>query len=783
MIMQTLFLTLIYILYMLNPFLAFFLLSIMFIYILCNKYENFLEKILRCLIISLPVYGISVFGDNFNHIISFSYIFILIYTGYIFLYLIRCDVNKVKRFMLCALCFTIILTPSNLFFTNDVYIGILRIIQTDIVVLPVLLTYYAKEKIEIRKNISIDVEFLFNCVIKANVFCIFFQFIMYKCFEMNFGYIYIYINRIIYNGLCNAASVPGILIGVGIITNYYYIINKKFDFFKLIDITIFLLGIMINTSRTGIVGIIIVCLVITVRKIYYKLKNNNNLKNKILLISLFVVFCLITFAYVLLVSKTSRNELSSIFSLNGRMETYIYGIKKIFSSFFTFVFGNGLDVQIYKDGTIPHNIIIESFMEIGFIGVIFLIYMYWKVIKSIKNEVGRMLCLNILICCMLITGFLSIPMYTIIFIYSLLTDQVEKNKNVITKRILQYIPAYNVGGIETLMYNILSDGKNCYKYDLLVEVDLDESIKQKLNRSNINIIRINNFVNENPFLHFIQVRKIIKYNDYDIVHSHEIPTRIAVLYYAKKYNVERRILHSHSVKFERPSIIKNITARINIENANIYVACSEESSKIFKSRKCNVIYNGINPIKFEYNKKKANIIRKKYNISADTFVIIQIGRISKVKNFDFMLDVVNSLDIKYKFFIVGDGEQKSQILYKIKKYKLQNNVIMVGNVSNVEDYLSAANLYVMPSLFEGFAIGAVEAQANGIDVILSNFIPKLIKITNNVYIESLNKQRWKNLIVKLSQKDNYDRYSNVKIIAKSNFTIDKFKENIYKLYN
>ncbi len=151
-----------------------------------------------------------------------------------------------------------------------------------------------------------------------------------------------------------------------------------------------------------------------------------------------------------------------------------------------------------------------------------------------------------------------------------------------------------------------------------------------------------------------------------------------------------------------------------------------------------------------------------------------------------MIDVYEKINGDTKYFIIGDGNQKDILKKIIKQKNINDKVIMTGNVSNVEDYLSAADLYVMPSLSEGFAIGAIEAQANGLSAIVSNTIPNSIKKTDKIWFEPLEPEKWIKRINKLKDEEKNeemnDRNQYVKYIEKSNYNINYFKKKIYKLY-
>lgn len=98
-------------------------------------------------------------------------------------------------------------------------------------------------------------------------------------------------------------------------------------------------------------------------------------------------------------------------------------------------------------------------------------------------------------------------------------------------------------------------------------------------------------------------------------------------------------------------------------------------------------------------------------------IIISAGRLSKDKGFDILIDVAKDVLEKkpdWKWLIAGEGEERELIEKKIKEYKLENKVILCGNVSNINDYYKKSALYVLTSRYEGFGLVLIEAKAYGL---------------------------------------------------------------------
>lgn len=246
------------------------------------------------------------------------------------------------------------------------------------------------------------------------------------------------------------------------------------------------------------------------------------------------------------------------------------------------------------------------------------------------------------------------------------------------------------------------------------------------------------------------LKAILRDGKYDVVHIHSGSISVLSLAAraAKKMGVNKVIVHSHA-----DGISKNLKYRIsriiNSYNMNnypdVYCACSlragewKFSKRIVKNQLI-IIKNGIDVDRFSFNKTIRDRIRMDYQIETNEILIGQVGRLSVQKNHLFTLKMFKELHLQanqYKLMFVGDGELRNEIEAFITDNGLDDYVILVGSVNNVQDYLSAMDVFVFPSLYEGFGIVAIEAEATGLPVIAANQLPKDMNVTGKVIFESL----------------------------------------------
>lgn len=161
--------------------------------------------------------------------------------------------------------------------------------------------------------------------------------------------------------------------------------------------------------------------------------------------------------------------------------------------------------------------------------------------------------------------------------------------------------------------------------------------------------------------------------------------------------------------------------------SNRRCGCSEIAMDfLFKKRWKNdlhskVVYNGIdfsaysNYLDLQVKKKELGI-SKRWNVCT-------VGRMTYQKNSFFIVEIMKSLlNIRKDcdFIWVGTGELKDEIQNKIEEYGIEDNVHLLGVREDVPDILRSCDIFLLPSIFEGLAIVLIEAQAAGLQCVVSN---------------------------------------------------------------
>ena len=289
-----------------------------------------------------------------------------------------------------------------------------------------------------------------------------------------------------------------------------------------------------------------------------------------------------------------------------------------------------------------------------------------------------------------------------------------------------------------------------------------------------------------PFRHFIN------HHSYDVVHIHSgaIGSLAVMAAEAKKAGIRKVIVHSHN-NGERLTVkrrmIRRLAAMIMAKSADVYCACSRAAAAwMFEpeyAKNAIIINNGIDVERFAFQPEIRQRMRKKLGLEG-RYVIGNVGRLSKQKNHLFLLRIFEKVlekDASSRLLLVGDGEEREIIQKQIDAGGLSDFVICTGAVDDVEFYLQAMDVFVFPSLFEGFGIAALEAEAAGLPVIASDVVPRDVKVAEAVCFLSLeeNASAWADVILRYR---NTKRTDNRENLVEAGYSIQHTAEQMRKLY-
>ena len=163
-------------------------------------------------------------------------------------------------------------------------------------------------------------------------------------------------------------------------------------------------------------------------------------------------------------------------------------------------------------------------------------------------------------------------------------------------------------------------------------------------------------------------------------------------------------------------------------------------SKMYADGKVHILHNAVDLDYYKYSKEERNRIRKEFHIAPDVKILGHIGRFMQQKNHLFLLDIfreVYKIDKNTVLLLVGDGELKESVERKAAELGLLDSVIFAGIRKDIPALLSAMDVFVFPSFYEGMPNTVIEAQATGLPCVIADTITADVKLISSVKFLSL----------------------------------------------
>ena len=314
----------------------------------------------------------------------------------------------------------------------------------------------------------------------------------------------------------------------------------------------------------------------------------------------------------------------------------------------------------------------------------------------------------------------------------------------------------NKGGVESYIANLCGQLPDDYEVIYrLPHMELD-GVNWDCPPNRHNYIRYwkfwTRFFKENHF-------DVLYYNTCDIV-------SIDMLRFAKAAKIPVRIIHSHNTDNQvKMTAFHRLTERINRSELHCYAthlfACSKAAGNwMFGNRRFTVIKNGISLKKYAFSVASRMSCRAEIKSNAAT-IIGCVGRLDPQKNPLFAVEIARQLcllDSSVHVAFIGDGELRTQVADAIENAHLTERVHLLGARDDVNQWYSAFDCLMMPSLFEGLPFVLVEAQAAGLSCVVSTEVSLDANITGLVEYVPLSEsaREWAQIILHAGQKPRHD---------------------------
>lgn len=307
----------------------------------------------------------------------------------------------------------------------------------------------------------------------------------------------------------------------------------------------------------------------------------------------------------------------------------------------------------------------------------------------------------------------------------------------------------NAGGTETLIMELLRHKSNRVNYILLIHYQnviqkgiYDDEIKSL----GIKILYIPSVGTVGISAYCKKFHDIIStLGKIDVVHSNLNANGGIICMAAKQCGIPNRICHCHAEIRFRGSFLQNLKEEVSLQVLRLFVnkysnncwACSLPAWRrlFYPWKQKIVIPNMIDVQKYIMSIGEGEEAKRRLGLNGK-LVLGSVGRVARIKNYEYVIKILVQLvknDVDAHFVCYGrfdaiNDKYCSELISFAKESGVIDRVHFMGNSENVSDDIKSFDIFLMPSITEGFGIAAIEAQAAGIPVILSEGVPKMVDV-------------------------------------------------------
>lgn len=353
-------------------------------------------------------------------------------------------------------------------------------------------------------------------------------------------------------------------------------------------------------------------------------------------------------------------------------------------------------------------------------------------------------------------------------------------------KIVQVIPDLGLGGAE-IMVEALCNELRTFGHEVHVVslYTVYTPITERLEQSGICV----HYLNKNKGFDFsliLKLRKLIKKVNPEIIHTHlyslpysmlatlflRISKRVHTIHNLanKEVSKNKRLINSIFYKYFSviPVAISPLVKKSIIEEYNI------------SSQKVPIVYNGI-----DLSKCKP---KNSYDFAKDDISILHIGRFSEQKNHEMLLKSYKKVLIKHKNLklnLIGDGEKREEIENIARTLDISRHISFLGLKSTVYDFLNEADIFILPSRWEGMPITIIEAMASALPIVATNVggIPDMIKDNYSGLLVDVDEDRLAEALNELITKyDKREKFGRNAVKESEKFSSQRMANEYVKIY-
>lgn len=347
------------------------------------------------------------------------------------------------------------------------------------------------------------------------------------------------------------------------------------------------------------------------------------------------------------------------------------------------------------------------------------------------------------------------------------------------------------------------------KFEIVVAAGGNEQLFNQLEKNEIKNVKLKHLIrNINPLkdlLSLVEIYHLIKKQKPDILHLNSSKAGVLGAVAGKLTGVKKIIYTVHGFVFNEPMPAWKKSLYIWLEKFSAKfkktLICVSEFDqqqglkyKIAPPKKLIIVHNGINvsALNFLSKEEAKKILTTTYHLPPTNYQLIgTIANFYPAKGLLYFIQAAHQVVKRHPdahFVIIGDGELRPALKTEIKKLQLENNFHLIGAINNAAQLLPSFDIYVCPSIKEGFPYSILEAMAAGLPIVATNVggIPEMITDQKEgILVKAKDVNALASSILKLiNDKKNADKLASVAVKkVRENFSLEKMILETKKIYS
>lgn len=298
--------------------------------------------------------------------------------------------------------------------------------------------------------------------------------------------------------------------------------------------------------------------------------------------------------------------------------------------------------------------------------------------------------------------------------------------------VAQVVSGLGHGGVEMVLYRYFSHiNPDHYNWLCISYTEPEQRIRRMFEELGFKVYQVTP-KSENLLKSCKELWTILRENHVQIVHAHMTQMSFVTNLTAMAAGVKTRIAHSHLAihpkGFKAP--VYWLFRRLNAWTATACFACGEEAARDLFGKKgaqsTIIMHNALDCDGFRFDSRAREQMRQRYHLEGCT-VIGHVGCFSEQKNHSFLLQVFaqyHKQNANSRLILVGSGSLLDQMKKLVAQLGLDKSVLFVPPTDEVNRWYVAMDVFVLPSLYEGLPLVALEAQIAGLPVVLSSTVSR-----------------------------------------------------------